>query len=362
MNAIRVDGLTKEFDGVTAVDDLSFTVAQGELFGLLGPNGAGKSTLINMLVTLLPPSAGTATVNGRDIRAEKGAVRSSLGIVFQEPALDEELTGAENLAFHSRLYGQHATERADRIDEVLALVGLEAERDDPVGTYSGGMKRRLEIGRGLLHEPAVLFLDEPTVGLDARTRQDMWAYIERLNAEAGVSIVLTTHYIEEAERLCDRVAIVDEGDIVAMDSPTALKDSLGGDVVALEFADDVPATLLERLPEQPWIREHAVVDTGVHVTVDDGDARIADLVRLADDAGARISAVDLREPTLENVFLDLTDRLASDERDGVSLESGTGSEGAGSAANGSSAATGAGSSGTGPEADRSSTVPTEEQP
>ncbi|WP_226481429.1 ABC transporter ATP-binding protein [Natrinema amylolyticum] len=324
MNAIHVDGITKEFDGVTAVDDLSFAVERGELFGLLGPNGAGKSTLINMLVTLLPPTSGTATVNGHDVRSEKGAVRSSLGIVFQEPALDEELTGAENLAFHSRLYGQNGADRTDRIDEVLALVGLDAERDDPVGTYSGGMKRRLEIGRGLLHEPAVLFLDEPTVGLDARTRRDMWEYIERLNEDAGVSIVLTTHYIEEAEHLCDRVAIVDEGDIVAMDSPGALKASLGGDVVALEFAgDDVPSALLERLDERSWAREYTVVETGVRVTVDDGDARIADLVRLADETDARISAVDLREPTLENVFLDLTDRSgASDERSGTRLEAG----------------------------------------
>ncbi|SEV98465.1 ABC transporter ATP-binding protein [Natrinema salifodinae] len=321
MDAIHVDGLTKEFDGVTAVDDLSFTVERGELFGLLGPNGAGKSTLINMLVALLPPSSGTASVNGHDVRSEKGAVRSSLGIVFQEPALDEELTGAENLAFHSRLYGQARSDRADRIDEVLGLVGLSAVRDDPVGTYSGGMKRRLEIARGLLHEPAVLFLDEPTVGLDARTRRDTWEYIEQLNEAAGVSIVLTTHYIEEADRLCDRVAIVDDGDIVAIDAPAALKESLGGDVVALEFASDgaeagtegqsdVPSALLDRLDDRAWCRDYAVADgrSGVHVTVDDGDARIAALVRLADETGAGITSIDLREPTLENVFLELTDR------------------------------------------------------
>jgi ABC-2 type transport system ATP-binding protein len=339
MKAIHVDSITKEFDGVTAVDDLSFAVERGELFGLLGPNGAGKSTLINMLVTLLPPSSGTASVNGHDIRSERGAVRSSIGIVFQEPALDEELTGAENLAFHSRLYGQNRAERAERIDEVLALVGLSAERDDPVGTYSGGMKRRLEIARGLLHEPAVLFLDEPTVGLDVRTRRDTWEYIQRLNEEAGVSIVLTTHYIEEADHLCDRVAIVDDGDIVAMDSPSALKASLGGDVVALEFvSDDDPTALFDQLEGQSWSREYTASDDGVRVTVDDGDARIADLVRLADDTGIRISSVDLREPTLENVFLELTDRsaagsdrngaagdqtvMASGDQTGTALESG----------------------------------------
>ncbi|WP_408959231.1 ATP-binding cassette domain-containing protein [Natrinema sp. 74] len=325
MPAIHVDGITKEFDGVTAVDDLTFAVEHGELFGLLGPNGAGKSTLINMLATLLPPSSGTATVNGHDVRSETGAVRSSLGIVFQEPALDEDLTGAENLAFHSRLYGQHPAERTDRIDEVLELVGLAAERDNPVGTYSGGMKRRLEIARGLLHEPAVLFLDEPTVGLDARTRRDAWEYIERLNEEAGVSIVLTTHYIEEADHLCDRVAIVDDGDIVAIDTPAALKASLGGDAVALALArDDDPNALFSQLEQRPWCHEYTAIDGGVRITVDDGDARIADLVRLADDAGVRISSVDLREPSLENVFLELTDRsTVSESQSGATLATGS---------------------------------------
>jgi len=339
MKAIHVDSITKEFDGVTAVDDLSFAVERGELFGLLGPNGAGKSTLINMLVTLLPAEFRDGVGQRTRYPVRTGAVRSSIGIVFQEPALDEELTGAENLAFHSRLYGQNRAERAERIDEVLALVGLSAERDDPVGTYSGGMKRRLEIARGLLHEPAVLFLDEPTVGLDVRTRRDTWEYIQRLNEEAGVSIVLTTHYIEEADHLCDRVAIVDDGDIVAMDSPSALKASLGGDVVALEFvSDDDPTALFDQLEGQSWSREYTASDDGVRVTVDDVDARIADLVRLADDTGIRISSVDLREPTLENVFLELTDRsaagsdrngaagdqtvMASGDQTGTALESG----------------------------------------
>ncbi|WP_222919750.1 ATP-binding cassette domain-containing protein [Natrinema sp. SYSU A 869] len=365
MNAIHIDGITREFDGVTAVDDLSFAVERGELFGLLGPNGAGKSTLINMLVTLLPPTAGTAIVNGHDIRSEKGAVRSSLGIVFQEPALDEELTGAENLAFHARLYGQDRVERAARIDEVLELVGLSAERDDPVGTYSDGMKRRLEIGRGLLHEPAILFLDEPTVGLDARTRRDMWEYIEQLNETAGVSIVLTTHYIEEAEHLCDRVAIIDDGDIVAMDSPAALKASLGGDVVVLEFTDgDVPPALGERLAEQSWVREHTATDDVVRVTVDDGDARIADLVRLADGTGARISAIDLREPTLENVFLDVTDRsAATDDQRATGLESGPDADRAGqSPVDESTVGSDADRSSTASNDDRSSAVSTEDRP
>ncbi|GAB3672742.1 ATP-binding cassette domain-containing protein [Halopiger thermotolerans] len=313
MVAIQVDDLTKTFGETTAVDGLSFRVEDGELFGLLGPNGAGKSTLINMLVTLLRPTAGTATVDGHDITEETAAVRNSLGIVFQEPALDEELTGEENLAFHARLYGMDGAARRRRIDEILELVGLEAERDQPVGSYSGGMKRRLEIGRGLLHEPSVLFLDEPTVGLDARTRRDTWEYIQRMNEEAGVSIVLTTHYIEEAEQLCDRVAVVDDGDIAAIDTPAALKESLGGDVVSLTV-DGSAAAFCRRLEDRPWVAEYATDDDAdvVRVTVDRGAERIADLVRLADEAGAPIASIDVHRPNLETVFLSLTGSTIGD--------------------------------------------------
>ncbi|WP_122089302.1 ATP-binding cassette domain-containing protein [Halalkalicoccus subterraneus] len=319
MTSIRVTELTKRFGDLTAVDGLSFTVEDGEIFGLLGPNGAGKSTLINMLVTLLRPSAGTATVNGYDIVEETGGVRNSLGIVFQEPALDEELTGEENLAFHSRLYGQSKAVRKERIDEILELVGLREQRDDPVGTYSGGMKRRLEIGRGLLHEPAVLFLDEPTVGLDARTRRDTWEYIQRMNERTGVSVVLTTHYIEEAEQLCDRVAIVDDGRIAALDSPNALTSALGGDVVALDVEGPI-AELRTRLDDCPWVSAHTETDAGVRVTVERGDARIADLVRLADGAGVTITAVDIHKPNLETVFLSVTGTTLAESGSNVSAD------------------------------------------
>lgn len=305
MDAIRTDGLTKEFGSVTAVDDLSFGVECGEMFGLLGPNGAGKSTLINMLVTLLDSTSGTAHVNGYDIDTETGDVRDSLGIVFQEPAVDEELTGAENLAFHARMYGKGKAEREERIPEVLNLVDLAEKADDPVESYSGGMQRRLEIGRGLMHEPAVLFLDEPTTGLDARTRRDTWEYIQRLNERSGVTIVITTHYMDEADFLCERVAIMDHGEIVAVDTPENLKDSLGGDVVTLGLKN-ASRGLFARLDEQPWVREHTATDEGVAVTMAHGDTRVADLVRLADEAGATIASVDLRKPSLENVFLSLT--------------------------------------------------------
>ena len=325
MDAIRVEGLTKEFGAVTAVDDLSFRVESGEIFGLLGPNGAGKSTLINMLVTLLDSTSGTAHVNGHDVDAETGDVRDSLGIVFQEPAVDEELTGAENLAFHARMYGKRKAERERRIPEVLDLVDLAGKADDPVESYSGGMQRRLEIGRGLMHEPAVLFLDEPTTGLDARTRRDTWEYIRRLNERSNVTIVITTHYMDEADFLCERVAIMDHGDIVAVDSPENLKDSLGGDVVALGL-ENANRELFARLDEQPWVREHAATDEGVSVTMAHGDRRVADLVRLADEAGATIASVDLRKPSLENVFLSLTGSTIT-EREAGETDGADGREG-----------------------------------
>jgi ABC-2 type transport system ATP-binding protein len=311
MPSIRVDELGKRFGDTVAVDDLSFAVEEGELFGMLGPNGAGKSTLINVLCTLLSPTSGAATVNGHDVRADPAAVRASIGVVFQEPALDEELTGAENLAFHARLYGLDRTERRERIDDVLDLVDLESERDDLVKEYSGGMKRRLEIARGLIHEPAVLFLDEPTLGLDAQTRRATWEYIRRMNDAAGVTVVLTTHYMAEAERLCDRVAIVDQGEIVALDTPSALKDRQGGDVIAVAVDGD-PAPLREGLSAKPWVRDVEEVDGGVHVTLERGETRIPDVVRVADAAGVTITSVEHRKPSLETAFLSLTgDRLGS---------------------------------------------------
>ena len=306
MAAIRVEGLGRAFGDTVAVDEVSFEVGRGELFGLLGPNGAGKSTLVGMCCTLLRPTAGTATVSGHDIRAERAAVRGSIGVVFQETALDEELTGVENLVFHARLYGLSRARRRERVPEVLDLVDLADVADDTVDTYSGGMKRRLEIARGFLHEPAVLFLDEPTLGLDAGTRRDTWEYIRALN-DRGVTVVMTTHYMEEADALCDRVAIMDNGAVVALDSPTQLKAGLGGDVVTVETVDRVTG-LPDRLRGVDWVRGVEVTGGGLGVTVDDGARRVANVVRLADEAGVTISAVDRRAPSLETVFLDLTGR------------------------------------------------------
>ena len=314
MEAIHVEGLTKRFETTTAVDDLTFEVERGELFGLLGSNGAGKSTLVNVLCTLLRPSDGTATVDGFDVRRETAAVRDSIGVVFQEPSLDEELTGAENLTFHARMYGLGRAERAERIAEVLDLVDLRDVRDDPVKQYSGGMKRRLEIARGLVHRPSILFLDEPTLGLDAGTRHDTWEYIHRMNDEAGVTVVMTTHYMEEADQLCDRVAIVNQGEIVALDEPETLKDALGGDVVRLDV-DGPTDALSGRLASEPWVREVERTDAGVAVTLERGETRIPDLVRLTDDVGVTITAVELQQPSLEAAFLSLTgDTIGDDGR------------------------------------------------
>ena len=318
MNAIEVAGLTRRYGDVVAVDDLSFAVEDGEILGLLGPNGAGKSTLVNTLCTLLRPSEGTARVAGRDVVADPEGVRSAIGVVFQEPALDEELTGRENLRFHARLYGIGAERRRERTATVLDLVDLADDADKRVGAYSGGMARRLELARGLLHEPDVLFLDEPTVGLDAGTRKTVREYVARLNRDAGVTVVLTTHYMEEADVLCDRVAIVDDGRIVALDTPAALTADLGGDVVRVGTGD--PAAVERAVRDRSWVRSVTVTDDAVLVGVDDGEKRVAPLVTAASEV-AGVTTVSVDRPTLERVFLSLTGRTvaaaetAGDERE-----------------------------------------------
>ncbi len=220
-DAIRVESLTKTFGEMRAVDGVSFSVPSGEIYGLLGPNGAGKTTIINMLSTLLKPTSGRAEVAGYDVGRHRDSVRRSIGIVFQEPALDGKLTGRENLEFHAMMYGLDRETRRRKIDEVLSLVDLSDKAKVLVENYSGGMKRRLEIARGLIHRPRVLFLDEPTLGLDTQTRRRIWDYIRMLNRDTGVTIILTTHYMEEADALCRRVAIMDRGRFVALDTPAS---------------------------------------------------------------------------------------------------------------------------------------------
>ena len=253
-----------------AVDRISFSIPEGELFGLLGPNGAGKTTIINILATLLRPTSGTAEVAGISVTGDRDALRRQIGIVFQEPALDVRLTGRENLQFHAMMYGLAKPERKERIAQVLELVDLQDKADLLVEKYSGGMKRRLEIARGLIQHPKVLFLDEPTLGLDAQTRRHIWDYIRKLNREKRVTIILTTHYMEEADYLCDRVAIIDKGKIVAMDTPAHLKDILGGDMVHLEIADGrgAPGGCPARQPD--WIKAIQRHDGQLSLTMEQG--------------------------------------------------------------------------------------------
>ena len=310
--AIRVENLTKKFNGFTAVDQISFTVKTGELFGLLGPNGAGKTTTINMLSTLLKATSGYGEVSGYDISRNKDNIRRSIGVVFQEPALDIKLTGKENLVFHAMMYGIKKQERRKRIKEVLELVELTEKEKVLVEKYSGGMKRRLEIARGLIHEPKVLFLDEPTLGLDVQTRRHIWDYIKRLNKEGNVTIILTTHYMEEADYLCDRIAIMDRGKFVAMDAPGRLKDILGGDVVSLEIEGN-PDALIEQIGSLNWIKNITMHDKNLSLTMDRGERRIPELIHVAQENGVEVTCVHLRKPSLEDVFLHFTGRTIREE-------------------------------------------------
>jgi ABC-2 type transport system ATP-binding protein len=310
--AIQVKNLTKVFNGFTAVDQISFTVKTGELFGLLGPNGAGKTTTINMLSTLLKATSGYGEVSGYDISRNKDNIRRSIGVVFQEPALDIKLTGKENLEFHAMMYGIEKEERKKRVKEVLELVELTEKEKVLVEKYSGGMKRRLEIARGLIHEPNVLFLDEPTLGLDAQTRRHIWDYIKRLNKEGGVTIILTTHYMEEADFLCDRIAIMDRGKFVAMDTPGRLKDILGGDVVSLEIEGNADA-LVNRINSLDWIKNMTRHDENLSLTMEKGERRIPELIHVAQENGVNVTCVHLRKPSLEDVFLHFTGRTIREE-------------------------------------------------
>jgi len=307
--AIQVQELTKNFGPLVAVDHVSFTIEQGEIFGLLGPNGAGKTTTISMLATMLDPSSGSAEVMGIGIGKDQDGVRKAIGIVFQDQSLDEELTAAENMDFHGRLYRIPKDVREQRTEELLNLVGLYDRKDDIVKTFSGGMRRRLEIARGLLHHPQVLFLDEPTLGLDPQTRNHLWKYIEDLAKEKNITIILTTHYMEEADRLCDRIAIIDHGKIIALDTPERLKDSLGGDIVTIESGQ--PEKIRAAL-SAPWINRIEVRENRVTVSLKNAERHISEIVTSVHDGKIPIDAISIHKPTLEDVFLSFTGKSIRD--------------------------------------------------
>jgi ABC-2 type transport system ATP-binding protein len=310
--AIKVENLVKRYEKTIAVDRISFSIPGGELFGLLGPNGAGKTTIINILATLIRPTSGHAEVAGISVTGDRDALRRQIGVVFQEPALDVKLTGRENLQFHAMMYGLAKQERKERINQVLELVDLQDKADLLVEKYSGGMKRRLEIARGLIQHPKVLFLDEPTLGLDAQTRRHIWDYIRKLNREKRVTIILTTHYMDEADYLCDRVAIIDKGRIVAMDAPAHLKDVLGGDMVHLEIQEG-EGRLIDVLKKTDWIKAIKQYDGQLSLTMEKGDTRIPELMNFALQTGAKVQSVNLRKPSLEDVFLHFTGRTIREE-------------------------------------------------
>jgi ABC-2 type transport system ATP-binding protein len=306
MNIVEVEELSRSFKQLVAVDKVSFQVKEGEIFGFLGPNGAGKTTTINMLCTLLRPSAGKATVNGYDIEKQKAEVRRSIGLVFQEPTLDEYLTAEQNLRFHAYAYKVPAEERDKRIDELLELVELSDRRKSKVSTFSGGMKRRLEMARGLLHSPRVLFLDEPTLGLDPQNRRHIWDYIHNLRKQSKLTIFLTTHYMDEAEN-CNRITIIDHGCIVALDTPDKLKDMVGGDLVTLKAEDNdaVVNELREKYNVSPIIERDMVV-----FSVPQGDKF---LVKMMGNMKNNLTSISIRRPTLDDVFLKLTGSAIRDE-------------------------------------------------
>jgi len=305
MMAIETKKLTKEFNGLRAVDNISFEVGEGEIFGLLGPNGAGKTTTIKILATLLNPTKGEARVWGFDVLKQRDEVRNSIGIVFQEPALDNRLTGYENLDFHARLYGLDSATRKKRIEEVLSLVKLQDKANVLVMNYSGGMQRRLELGRGLMHFPKVLFLDEPTLGLDPQTRHSIWDYIVRLNQKEKVTIILTTHYMEEADYLCQRVGIIDFGKIVALDTSPNLKNILGGDVISIEAIPQEKS--FEVFKNLSWVKQIKKSSGFINLSVEKGENKIPLLIKIDQkEKGIEIKTINLRKPTLEDVFLHFT--------------------------------------------------------
>jgi len=298
MALIEIKNLTKKFEAFTAVDDVSLEINKGEIFGLLGPNGAGKTTTLSILATLLPLTSGSALVNGFNVIKQPTEVRRSIGFVFQDPSSDDLLTGRENLYLHALMYGVKDSEINKKIDEGLKLVDLTDKQNIRMRNYSGGMRRRLELARGFLHSPKILFLDEPTLGLDPQTRENIWQYIKKLSVENKITIILTTHYMEEAEKICDRVAIIDHGKIIALDTPNNFKKSLGGDLVSIKTKNPE----LFELKKMDYIKNIQYGNELLSLTVSDAGIHLQEILNKV----GRAESVELRFPTLHDVFLKLT--------------------------------------------------------
>ncbi len=312
--AIQTNDLTKRFGSFTAVDSVSFEVRRGEVFGLLGPNGAGKTTLVRMLTTLLPPTSGKAIVAGQDVGRHPTRVRERIGVIPQALTSDLDLTGWENIDIYGEFYDVPRRHRHSRARRLLEMVGLRERANDLVATYSGGMRRRLEIARGLIHSPEVLFLDEPTIGLDPQSRRAVWDLLETLRKESEITISLTTHYMDEAEQLCDRIAIVDHGKIIALDTPSGLKRMVeGADRVDLEIEGDAPA-IAEMLKQEPYLREVELNGTSrLTLGADDGPHVVPRIIDRVESAGARVASISVHRLSLEDVFIRFTGRSLRDE-------------------------------------------------
>ena len=306
MSIINVEHLSKKFGAVTAIHDVSIEVEEGTIFGFLGPNGAGKSTTINILCTLLSPTSGKATIAGYDCMQDSSMVRKSIGIVFQDPTLDKELTAYENMMLHAYLYNVKRSEMKARINDALSFVDLYERRDDVVKKFSGGMKRRLEVARGLIHRPRILFLDEPTLGLDPQSRANLWDFITELPRKHNVTVFMTTHYMDEAE-VCDRISIIDSGSIIATGTPDELKKTIGGDVIYIKTSDNEKAKVeIEKLFDVDVSEKN----DELFLTTLKGDSCIPQIIKTIGD---KALSVRLQRPTLNDVFIKMTGKQIRDE-------------------------------------------------
>jgi len=310
-DAIKAKGLTKVFNGsLVAVDHIDFSVKHGEIFGFLGPNGAGKTTTINMLITVLKPTEGKASILGYDLAKQNNEVRYSIGVVPQEYTADEDLTGYENILLCADLYGISRKVSQKRAEDLLKLVELTAFKDKKVQTYSGGMRRRLELACGLINRPKVLFLDEPTLGLDVQTRAATWNYIRMLKKEFGMTLFMTTHYLEEADALCDRVAIIDHGKIIVVGTPDELKDSLGGDIITVAVKKDVDITgIVEKIEH---VKEVKKENGSYMIKSENGEVTAPLIIEALRKEGHVVTRLSLTKPTLNEVYLQYTGRSMRD--------------------------------------------------
>jgi ABC-2 type transport system ATP-binding protein len=317
---IEVQNLVKTYpDGTEAVRDISFDVDEGEFFGFLGPNGAGKSTTIKILITLLRKTSGDIRIIDMDVTSQTDEIRRQIGYAAQEVGVDDDLTARENLVLQGQLYHMERNLLRQRTDELLELMDLTADADRPAGSFSGGMRKRLDLATGLMHRPRLLFLDEPTTGLDPQNRANLWVYLERLNKQEKLTIFLTTHYMEEADRLCNRLAIIDNGQIKTMGSPRQLKQELGGDVIALRFTENAQSVdqqigaACDVLRDAPFLMNLDRFDEGVNVYAQDGGAVVPEVLRLLDSAGLHVAQLSLTSPSLDDVFLKHTGHKIRDE-------------------------------------------------